>query len=122
MAQIIKNKKGYGIRFYVDDKRVYLGGFQNKAIAKKAMENYLEKHEKNKDVIDSTITITKYCEKWFDSYAITNLAPTTQKRYAHMIKNYIIPKLGDKKLLDLKPIEVQNFYSEITNNEKKYFG
>lgn len=120
MAQYIKKKKGWAVRFYTDEfdelgeqKRVYLSGYRLKEDAKQAMEDYLEKCEETKEIVNKEMTLKEYCEYWFDSYVIQNNAPRTQKRYSEMIINYIIPELGENTLIDLKPMQLQKFYSNL---------
>lgn len=119
MAQIIKKKKGYGIRFYIDEKnnkgqqkRIYLKGpYQTKKEANNAMLKYISEYNQIGQAPDENITITQYMEYFFDNYVITNTAPRTQRYYADIIKLYILPQLGELKLCNLKPSHLQSYYS-----------
>ncbi|MFW6030645.1 MAG: tyrosine-type recombinase/integrase [Halanaerobiales bacterium] len=118
MAQFIKKKKGWGVRFYTDEldekgnkKRVYLSGYESKPEANKAMIEYLKNLDEQK-LITKEIGFTKFMEYWFDNYVMPQTEETTQVRYRGIILRFLIPYFKDKKLKDISPIEIQKFYND----------
>ncbi|MCX7708955.1 MAG: site-specific integrase, partial [Clostridia bacterium] len=48
-------------------------------------------------------------------YAMHNVAPTTRRRYAEFLRIHVIPTLGNIKLKELKPAQIQRFYTDRIN-------
>ncbi len=57
-------------------------------------------------------TLAEYLEKWLMDYAWPNLAPRTAEVYESIIRQHLIPKLGNITLTQLKPEHLQRYYSE----------
>ena len=57
-------------------------------------------------------TVAEYLIRWLNEYVYPNLSPRTTEGYEHIIKRYIIPKLGNFTLVHLKPEHLQSFYSD----------
>lgn len=127
MPQFIKKKKGYSVRFYLDEKdnkgqqkRIYLKGpFRTQKIAEDAVIKYISEYNKIGQAPDKNITVTQYMEYFFDNYVVTNTAPRTQRYYADIIKLYILPQLGQLKLCNLKPSHLQSYYSYLISPKEK---
>lgn len=118
MAQYGKKKKGWFVRFYLDDtndqgqkKRVYLYPFDTKKQAEVGMHKYLDEYNKTNHLIYQDISFKSYAEMWFDNYATIKTAPNTQKRYKLILINHLIPYFGKMKLKDIKPLMLQNYYT-----------
>jgi len=60
-------------------------------------------------------TVADYLAMWLSDYVKPNLSPRTAEGYEHIIKRYIIPKLGNHTLVHLKPEHLQHFYSTELN-------
>jgi integrase len=63
-------------------------------------------------VLPSKMTVGGYLNKWLEDYATNSVGPKTFERYAQFIHQHIIPALGDKYLDKLRPIDIQEYYSE----------
>ncbi|HCP60648.1 MAG TPA: site-specific integrase, partial [Dehalococcoidia bacterium] len=57
-------------------------------------------------------TLGEYLERWLKDYAWPNLAPRTAEGYEHIIRRHLIPALGNIALTQLKPAQLQHYYSE----------
>jgi integrase len=57
-------------------------------------------------------TLAEYLEQWLKDYAWPNLAPRTAEGYEHIIRRHLIPSLGNMPLTQLKPEQLQRYYSE----------
>ncbi|MAG37280.1 MAG: hypothetical protein CL878_13685 [Dehalococcoidia bacterium] len=56
------------------------------------------------------VTVKAYLEHWLDASA-TTLRPRTIHRYGELVRLHIIPALGKRRLLTLRPDHVQQFYA-----------
>ena len=61
-------------------------------------------------------TFTEYLELWLKDYVWSNLAPRTAEGYESIIRQHLIPKLGNIRLTQLKPEHLQKYYSEQLSN------
>ena len=59
-----------------------------------------------------TLTLAEYLSKWLTDYAWPNLAPKTAEGYAHIIRQHLVPALGNVPLTRLKPDHLQRYYTE----------
>lgn len=107
MAQYIKNKKSWSVRFYFNNERVFLRGFKKKADAKEAEAEY----RKNNTEIKKDITVGKYFDMWFENY-VDDLGENTKENYACIINKHVLPKFENMLLTDLKSDVLQEFYTE----------
>lgn len=124
MAQFIKKKKGWAVRFYTDEldekgqkKRIYLSGYKTKKDAENAMLEYLSNFKKTGRTIDNNITLKEYLEYFFENYIVTNTAPRTQRYYADIFRLHIIPYMGSIRLNNLKASLLQQYYLYCLNNK-----
>ncbi|MCT4606657.1 MAG: site-specific integrase [Marinisporobacter sp.] len=117
MASIQKKGNKYYIVTKVNGKQKWIPGKKNKEETKKYMQDLLYKLDKDivrKDTV--TIKVKEYLDNWFNTYCINNLKLTTYTGYRYHIDNYINPRIGDMKLIDLKPIQIQNLYYDLLKN------
>ena len=62
------------------------------------------------------IKLGEFLLKWLDEYARPNLVPKTVEGYESIIRQHLIPKLGNIALTQLKPEHIQRYYSEILSS------
>ena len=104
--------------------RVYTGRdengrrkYHNKTIhgAKKDAQRYLNKvlrqHDTGEFVEPSRQTVREYLKRWLDAAAKPRLRSTTYTNHEYRINKYIVPALGDRRLSQLSPLDVQAFYT-----------
>ncbi|TME31641.1 MAG: hypothetical protein E6I75_18065, partial [Chloroflexi bacterium] len=51
-------------------------------------------------------TIASFLNRWLRAYVDSNTAPKTRMYYTQVIRQHVIPRLGNKKLQDLRPIDL----------------
>ena len=61
----------------------------------------------------SKVTLGEFAREWWRRYASTELARSTQERYASMWDLHVLPRLGDLQLRQLTPGVVDEFQSEL---------
>lgn len=57
-------------------------------------------------------TVAEYLERWLQDYAWPSLAPRTAEGYESIVRQHLIPALGSLPLTQLKPEQLQRYYSE----------
>lgn len=115
MAEYIKRANGVAVRFYVEKngkrERIYLyeKGWDQKD-AEAAMVDF---RRKTGLAMDKNITVSEFLDKFYDDYVAESVATSTAKRYDEFAGIHIIPEIGNIKLVDLKPGDLQSLYTTI---------
>lgn len=97
-------------------KRTSKGGFKTKGECRTAASLILSDLEKGSYFEVSNIDFKTFMIKYLNTIE-KNLAYKTFKTYKYIANYYLIPHFGDAKVKDLKPIHIQDFYSEILKNK-----
>jgi integrase len=58
--------------------------------------------------------VDEYLDKWLQAAARPRLRLRTYEYYVEMLKRYVRPILGRKKLSDLRPLDIQALYTHMT--------
>jgi integrase len=96
-------------------KRRYL----NKTIhgTKKDAEKYFTATQRDRDLgvfIEAcTLSVNEYLNKWLETAARPRLRERTLSDYTEKMKRYVRPAIGEKKLADVRPLDIQTFYGEM---------
>ena len=64
-------------------------------------------------------TVKDYLEEWVESYARTNLRPSTYDGYKRTIRSYIVPYIGHIPLNQLAPSAVDKMFQDILDKGLK---
>jgi len=64
-------------------------------------------------------TLGMFLEHWLRDYAMPNLSPRTCEGYEHIIKQHLIPCLGNIPLSEIKPSHLQAYYAEKLDHGRK---
>lgn len=57
-------------------------------------------------------TLKDYLEQWLKNYVWPNLSPRTAEGYESIVRQHLIPRLGNTPLTQLKPEHLQRYYTE----------
>ena len=57
-------------------------------------------------------TVGGYLDQWLRDYAKGSVAPTTYERYSGIVAGHLKPALGKIVLKDLKPLQIQSYYTD----------
>ncbi len=112
-----KGKKYYVVidldRDPVTNKRrqKWLSGYPTKKAAQAELNNILHELQQNTFVVPSTETLKEYLDYWIKQKK-SGWSPTTLYGYKSIIKNHIVPQLGSIELSKLKPLHIQEFYTD----------
>ena len=92
--------------------------------AKRELTKVLHEINQGAYIAAAKDTIDEYLDRWLCDYAKNNVSPKTYERYAEIVTNHLIPALGAVKLKDLKPLQIQAYYSDAIKtydrNERRY--
>ena len=107
--------------------RIYLGRdgagkrkYLNKTVQgnKKHAEQQLTKLLRERDVgtlvEPSETTLDAYLEHWLEGVARTRVRENTYEDYRFLMRRYVRPTLGNRRLDQLKTLEVQQLYSDMS--------
>jgi len=58
------------------------------------------------------VTVSEFLERWLKDYVWPNLSPRTAEGYEHIIRQHLMPGIGNMLLTQLKPEHIQHYYKE----------
>lgn len=99
-------------------KRIVRGFKGNKRDAEKEMIRLMHELETGTYVEPTAMTVKDWVNQWLEQ-ARPRLSPKTHYRYAELAEDYIIPRLGQILLSDLKPLHIQNMYTSLLKEGRK---
>ncbi|TDB38228.1 MAG: site-specific integrase [Actinobacteria bacterium] len=67
-------------------------------------------------------TLAEYLQTWLENYAKPNVGNKTYESYKRIVDLNITPNLGQVKLAELRPLQIQTFYSELMRSGRKKGG
>lgn len=85
-----------------------------KPLAEKFLNEKINELENGIYIDSKNMTIAEYLNYWYEQTCLPKLAPTTYESYKRNIDKYIIPTLGNIKLQNLLPLQLQSFYTELS--------
>lgn len=89
-----------------------VGGFRTKKDAQAALNEALAGLQHNTFVAPSRQTVAAFLELWIDG-ARSELAITVWTNYGEIIRRYVVPHLGSKRLVDLSPLDVKAWHAAL---------
>lgn len=92
----------------------------------KAVEAFALEFEKkilNREAVDGMkVSLAEFSERWMEQYAVLNLQPGTIQHYKSELRLKILPKLGHKKLADIKVSTVHAFLASLAKDGAMVHG
>ncbi len=88
------------------------GAAKNETEAKKALTLARADKERGTLATPDRVTVAEWLAQWLEGKKAT-ITDSSKARYAGIIKNHLIPKLGDKRFQALKPLDLRNFYNDL---------
>ena len=79
----------------------------------------LDNNRKGVPSESSAMRLEEYLTFWLDNVAVHDLRPSTFSRYRALIRDYIVPNLGRKKLNRLAPVDVRALMSTLGRTKGK---
>lgn len=121
MASFEKRSSGWTARFrFIEngkEKNIRLSGFATKKAAQEAVIAYEKEHIQTLSQNDE-MTVETLCRAYLRDIAPT-LKASTAKMLKSRINHHIINKLGDKKLINLKAIDLLKWQNDLSAQYKR---
>lgn len=88
---------------------------ETKSPAKEIVKQILRDLDDSGDMVieGNQITVNKYFDRWLSTAAKPRLSERTFQDYEDLLRRYIRPAMGNKRLSDLRPLDVQALYSDM---------
>ncbi|WP_161882737.1 tyrosine-type recombinase/integrase [Deinococcus alpinitundrae] len=96
--------------------RRFSGMAASKTLAQQALAGLIADATRGGIADPSTITVTEYLTQWLDERQKTR-APRTHEVQAAILRRYITPAIGDKRLQKLTPNDLQRLYLGMNAND-----
>jgi integrase len=82
-----------------------------KSEAEKRLHELLNNLEKGRFAMPKRITLGQWLNDWLSGYVKTSCSPRTSDGYLHIITRHLTPNLGMIPLSQLRPQQIQQYYS-----------
>jgi integrase len=92
-----------------------VGGFRTKKDARAALNEALAGLQRGTYVAPSRQTVAAFLELWIGG-ARSELAITAWTNYGDIIRRYVVPHLGSKRLVDLSPLDVKAWHATLLDH------
>ena len=119
-GQIISKGYGFLVRVYMGRDATGKRSYQNQRVtgtkkdAEKVLTAMLRKLDTGELLHEPTrLTVKEYLEHWLVTAAKPRLTEHTHGEYSALMRRYIFPTLGARKLAKLSPVDIQKVYSEM---------
>lgn len=61
-------------------------------------------------------TIKQWLNIWYNSYVVNNVKVSTRVSYEGIIKNHLVPHIGNIKLINLRKVQIEEMYNKLLLN------
>ena len=85
----------------------------NKKVAQRYRTKILRQRDLGELVEPSKELLEPYLERWLDTAARPRIAPSTFITYEKYVELYIVPGLGNKRISELEPLDIQELYNDL---------
>ena len=114
-----KRNKWYYWIWYPDNKKlVWYGGFDTAEEAHQSRINHEQKVLQDRIPLRDT-ALKSFIIKYLKEYEFPNNRITTAQKNEGICRRHIVPRLGDKKLQSLKPIDIVEFQNYLVAHKSK---
>lgn len=91
-------------------------GFLRKSDAEAFLLDINKKQSEGKFLNQKPITIAEYLLQWLNDYVKINVRASSYVGYERIIKNHLIPYIGNTLLKNLTAMQIDNLYAELLQN------
>lgn len=115
---IRKRSKNYIVYLEYKDKdtgkktQKNMGSFDKKRDANKKLTEIKDSLYKDEFLVPNSLTLKEFILDFLEKYK-NNLSITTYNCYLRICKKYIIPMLGSLKVIEIRPIHIQNYVDDL---------
>jgi hypothetical protein len=90
----------------------WVGGHRTKKEAEDALTEALERMRTGMWVDPGTTTFGEFLTEWLAAME-SNVLDTTYRGYEQMIRNWVVPRIGDVRLVELSPMHLRSLQTEL---------
>lgn len=119
-GQIIPKNYGFLVRIYIGRDTTGKRDYQNQRVtgtkkdAEKVRTALLRKLDTGELLLEpSRLSVKEYLEHWLETAAKPRLTDHTHGEYSALMRRYIVPTLGTRKLTKISPVDIQRVYGEM---------
>lgn len=109
-----RGESSWRLRYYVDEVRHTITFRGTKKEAETKLRGLLSDADKGAHVAPAKDTLEAWAAQWIKLKAAERQHKTVA-RYEDLLKKHVLPKLGDRPLQQIKPIEIQLLYAEMSS-------
>ena len=102
-------------------KRISQSGFNTKREAVAKMSEIQSAVQRDEFVTPSLLIVGEYLEDWLDNRR-SQLKPSTWRSYASNVRTHVVPAIGECRLKQLSPIDLDRFYRTLEREGNKRSG
>lgn len=84
--------------------------------AQSIMNDMIKKYKKSGFIDPDKVTVAKYLKKWLEEYAQRNVSARTFRDYNGVVRNHLIPYLGQLKLSELQSRHIIKYQNDKLDN------
>jgi hypothetical protein len=84
-----------------------------KRTAELELARLVSENAAGESVDPSKMTVAEFLARWQRDFAETNLGAKTRERYGQLIKNQILPNIGNVTLQKLRPVHLSELYAKL---------
>ena len=95
-------------------KRKYVSVKGTKKLAEQKLRELLSSTDKGIPIDSRKITVGEWMQKWMAEYVVPNRRQKTAETYRGIIKNHIIPALGQLELSKVLPSDIRSFEGQLS--------
>lgn len=95
-----------------------VGNFPTKREAQAGLNESLAELQRGSYVAPSRQTVRDYLDSWITT-AKSELAETAWTNYRNVVRAYIVPYLGSKRLTDLSALDIKKWHGELLDHGRK---
>jgi integrase len=102
---------------YLDPDRVERARTFSRRADAESFANSVETDKRRGEYIDpraGRITVRDWAQEWLGT--ARHLVPSTQARYASLLRTHILPRFGSRSLASVRQVDVRRFVSELTDS------
>jgi integrase len=88
------------------------GGFPTRRAAEQALNRQLELLRVGEYADAGTTTLADFLDRWLESVG-TRVRPTTAASYRDMLEGHVVPRIGNVRLDQLKPMTLSSLYTDL---------
>ena len=90
----------------------WVGGHRTKREAEDALTEALERIRTGMWIDPGTTTVGEFLAEWLGAME-SNVLDTTYRAYEQMVRNWVVPRIGDVRLVELSPMHLRSLQTEL---------